>query len=320
MLAGRYTFTEKASMQMMPEARRSRVLSVLLVLFTLMSATACERMDRAEAIRVMNEGLEAYQLGQTIEAVRFLKEAGQIDPSYAEPPYYLAQLYHMKLEEPDNAIHYYREALTRDEDNPQIAYRLGSVMSDQSKWEESETYLRQAVTNKPDFAKAWFRLGLAQNAQRNYVEAVESYMKSIEANARMKMDDDDPGGAAYHALGDLYIRFSLFDKAVQVYENALENNPDVPRLHMGLGVALLGTEDFAAAEEQFAKALEIEPTLTVALFNRGVALMRMGKNDAAVEAFESYSSRANMAEEGPQITAADGFVLQIRQAQEEEEK
>lgn len=307
-------------MQMMPVARRSRVVSAVLVLFSLMWLPACESMDRAEAIRVMNEGLEAYQLGQTIDAVRLLKEAGQIDPSYAEPPYYLGQLYHMKLEEPDNAVHYYREALTRDENNPQIAYRLGTVMADQGKWEESATYLSQAVANKPDFAKAWFRLGLAQNAERKYVEAVESYMKSIESNARMKMDEDDPGGAAYHELGDLYIRFKIFDKAVKVYDNAIENNPEVPRLLMGRGVAQLGAEDFAAAEQSFAEALKLAPSMTTALFNRGVALMQLGRTDEAVEAFETFSGQANPAEQGAQITAADGFVLQIRQSQKEEEE
>jgi superkiller protein 3 len=303
-------------MQMMPQARRSRVVGVLVALVALATIVGCESMDRAEAIRTMNKGLEAYRLGNTIEAVGLLKQAGDTDPSYAEPPYFLGQLYHMKLDEPDNAMHYYREALTRDDDNPQIAYRLGTVMSEQGKWDEAQTYLTQATTNKPDFAKAWFRLGLAQNAERAYPDAVESYMKSIESNARMKMDEEDPGGAAYHALGDLYIRFALFDKAIKVYENGLENNPDVPRLLMGLGVAQLNAEKYAEAESSFASALENDPSMSTAVFNRGVALMQLGRTDDAVKAFEEYSVRANPEKEMAQITAAQGFVQQIREAQE----
>ncbi len=307
-------------MQMMPMARRLRVVGALAACLVVLILAGCGSMDRAEAIRTMNEGLEAYQLGDTIEAVGLLKQAGQTDPSYAEPPYYLGQLYHMKLEEPDNAIHYYREALTRDEDNPQIAYRLGTVMSQQGKWEEAETYFTQATTNKPDFAKAWFRRGLAQNAQRKYTDAVDSYMESIKANARMKMDEEDLGGAAYHALGDLYIRFKLFDKAIKVYENGLENNADVPRLHMGLGVAQLNAEQYAEAEKSFSAALAADASLSTAVFNRGVALMQLGRTEDAVAAFEDYSVRANPENEQAQITAAQGFVQQIREANEAKEE
>jgi superkiller protein 3 len=319
-VVGTSPFKEKASMQMMPMARRLRVVGTLVALVALMSIVGCESMDRAESIRTMNKGLEAYQLGNTIEAVGLLKQAGQTDPSYAEPPYYLGQLYHMKLDEPDNAMHYYREALTRDEENPQIAYRLGTVMSEQGKWEEAQTYLSKATVAKPDFAKAWFRLGLAHNAERQYPEAVEAYMKSIESNARMKMDEEDDGGAAYHALGDLYIRFELFDKAIQVYENALENNEDVPRLRMGLGVAQLNAEKYAEAESNFSKALELDGSMSTAVFNRGVAFMQLGRTEDAVKAFQEYSDRANPEKESAQITAAQGFVQQIKEAQEAAEE
>jgi len=97
-------------------------------------------MDRAEAVSSMNKGLEALNSGSSLDAVRHLKEAGQIDPTYADPPYYLGQVYHRKLSELDNAELWYREALSRDGENPQIAYQLGTVLTDQEKWGESISY------------------------------------------------------------------------------------------------------------------------------------------------------------------------------------
>ena len=109
-----------------------RMVKIVLAVSLVWFVAGCNSMDRADSVRTMNKGLEAYKLGRTMEGVRLLKEAAQKDPTYADPPYFLGQLYHMKLEELDNAERYYREAIERAPDNPQIAYRLGMVLADQS--------------------------------------------------------------------------------------------------------------------------------------------------------------------------------------------
>lgn len=315
-----------ASKLMMPRPRRTLVTTLVLAAALLFGG--CESMDRAESVRQMNKGLEELALGRTVDAVRYLKEAGTTDPTYAEPAYYLGQIYHIKLSELDNAERHYREALERDSENPQIAYRLGSVLSDLNKWDEAETFFQQAVNKDPEFAKAWFRLGLAREVQGNYAGAVDGYMKSIESNARMRMDDDDPGGAAYHALGDIYIRFGMYDKALQVYENGILNNdidsrPMRPaRLYQGKGVAQLKAEKFTEAASSFKKALEIDPTMSTAIFNLAVAHMAMQNTAEAVSGFEQFTARADPAKDEARIIAAEGFIQQIREkaeAQEEEE-
>ena len=298
----------------------NRLGGALLMALLMMGATACQSMDRAEAVRRMNEGLEAYQTGRTIDGVKLLKEAAQIDPTYAEPDYYLGQLYHFKLGEPTNAERHYQQALERDTENAQILYRLGMVLAEQGKHDEAVGPLMRAVEKKPDFAKAWFRLGLSREAEGQYADAVDAYMKSIEADARMKMDEEDPGGAAYHALGDLYIRFGFFDKAVKVYENAIENNEDVPRLHSGKGVAQLKLKRFPEAKASFEDALAIDEGQTTAIFNLAVAQMAMGETAQAVDGFEQFTVRADPAKDEARIVAAQGFVQQIKEASEAGEK
>lgn len=305
-----------ASILKMPRVRRGLIAVVLASVAWL---SACESMDRAEAVRTMNKGLEALQLGHTVDAVRYLKEAQATDATYAEPAYYLGQIYHMKLSELDNAERYYREAADRDPENAQIAYRLGSVLADLNNPDEAERAFSLAVTKDPAFAKAWFRLGLAQQTQGKYAEAVDSYIKSIEANARMRMDDSDPGGAAYHALGDVYIQFGFNDKALQVYENGIENNdldsrPNKPaRLYQGKGVALLKARKFPEAAAQFEKALELDGTMSTAIFNLAVAHMAMNETEKAVTGFEQFTQRADPSKDEARIVAAEGFMQQIKE-------
>jgi tetratricopeptide (TPR) repeat protein len=305
--------------------RRTAIYCCILVLFT--ALTACKSMERAESIRRMNEGLEAVDRGATLDSVRLLKEASQTDPTYADPPYYLAQIYHMKLSEPKNAERFYREALDRDETNPQIAYRLGMVLTDQAQWEDAMGHFRQAVTNKKDFAKAWFRLGLVQEKLRQHAEAVESYGSAIRNDARMKMDKEDPGGAAYHALGDLYVRFGFHDKALQVYENGIQNNTydadgdgtdenKVPQLLTGKGVALLKLARYPEAEGVLKQSLELDPSQTAATFNLAVAHHAQTRSPEAVSLLENFLKRADRVEDSARIVAAQGLLQQIQESLE----
>ncbi len=284
---------------------------------TVIALSGCHSMDRAEAVSEMNKGLEALEGGRTLDAVRHLKEASTIDPEFAEPPYYLGQIYHRKLSEPDSAEQNYREAMSRDETNPQFAYQLGTILQEQNKHSDAIAYLKKATEAKPDFAKAWFRLGLSFDFEKDYSSAIDAYSKSIHANARMRMDKEDKGGAAYHALGDLYNRFGFYDHALKVYSNALENNPDVPRLLSGEGVAQLKLKRFPEAEASFTKALEIDPSQTTAIFNRGVAYMAEGATDKAVQGFEEFVSRADSERDEARIVAAQGFIQQIREKAKE---
>lgn len=282
-------------------------------LVMVLSSMGCTSMDRAESVSEMNKGLEALEGGRTMDAVRHLKEAGQIDPTYAEPPYYLGQIYHRRLNEADNAEQAYRNAQTRDEENPQIAYQLGTVLQERGQHSDATAHFKKAVDIKPDFAKAWFRYGLSLEDSGMYTEAIDAYMKSINANARMRMDKESKGGEAYHALGDLYNRYGFFDHAVKVYENGLENNKDVPRLHLGLGVAQLKLKRFEDAERNFRRSLELDPSLTTAVFNLAVAHMAMGRTKEAVEGFDSFAARADQERDAARIVAAQGFIMQIRE-------
>lgn len=293
--------------------------SMIAALIVAGGLTGCESMDRAEAVRLMNDGLDALERGSTSDAVRLLKEAQTRDTTYAEPAYFLGQVYHVRLNELDNAERYYREASDRDPENPQIAYRLGTVRAERGDHSSAVASFSTAVAKDPEFAKAWFRLGLSQEAQGNYADAVDAYNKSIRADARMRMDEKDPGGAAYHALGDVYIRFGFNDKALQVYENGILNNNVESRtakpaqLYQGKGVALLKAHKFPEAAAEFKRALELDSTMSTAVFNLAVANMAMNNTEEAVAGFQQFNARADRATDGARIVAADGFIQQIKQ-------
>lgn len=290
-----------------------RYLVALLVGTLLVLSVGCNQ-DRALAVREMNKGIEAFQSGKSMTAVRHLTEAAEADPTFAEPSLYLGQLYHQRLKELDNAEQAYRDALSRKPDDAKTLYKLGSVLSDKGDHEMAVEELSRAVEIDEDHARAWFRLGLSQQALTEYPAAVESFSKSIRANPRMKMDEDDPGGAAYHALGDLYLRYGFYDKALDVYDNALLNNEDVARLNAGRGVAQLKLERYEDAAESFERAIEQDPSHVPATFNLAVVHNQLGQHDAAIEVLEQYLGRSA---DQARRSAAQGLLQELRTAKEE---
>lgn len=291
------------------------VMSGLVVLGFVVAG--CDQ-DRAIAVQRLNEGLKAYEQGQTVKAVEKMKEAAQADADFAKPHYQAAQLYEMDLNEPAEAEQHYRQALDIEPDNSEFSYGLGRVLAAQDDYAGAVKAFQKTIDADEKHAKAWFRLGLAQRALGEHAKAVESFMESIKANARLKMDEDDPGGAHYHALADLYVQFGFFDKALEVYENGIQNNSESPRLFQGRGVAQLELERFSDAAESFEKALELDSTAATAFFNLAVAHEKLDRPKAAMEALQKFQDYAERSKNQARIAAAQGMMQDLEKQMEED--
>lgn len=289
-----------------------RGVRVLLIAFALVTLAACSQ-DRALAVREMNLGIEALEGGRAMDAVRQFKEAAKHDSTYAEPLYFLGQVYHLRLKDYDNAEKYYREVLELSPENPQYLYRLGAVLAEQGKHEQAIAELRKSVQYKEDYARAWFRLGLSQEEAGKYPDAVDSLMKSIHANPRLRMDKEDRGGEHYHALGDLYVRFGLYDSALKVYENGIQNNADVARLYHGRGVAQLHLKRYADAAASFEKTLQLQSGHPTGVFNLAVAHQALGQDAQAISVLETFLGTGTKDADPARLLAAEGLLQQLRE-------
>ncbi len=242
--------------------------------------------DRTAAVRELNNGLAAFSAGDSSEAVAFMEAALQADPTFSEAAYYQGQVYQVRVGDLEAAARSYRRALDIDGDNPRYAYRLGHVLAEQGDHEGAIRNFEIAVLNDPEYARAWFAKGLSEDAAGQFTDAIDSYARAIEINPRLRMDESDPGGEHYHALGDLYLRFRLFDHAAQVYENGARNNVSSPRMSHGHGVALMQLGQFEEAARSFEDTLKLDSRHGSANFNLAVAHNSQGNRDAAIKQLE----------------------------------
>lgn len=109
---------------------------------------------------------------------------------------------------------------------------------------------------------------------------------------------------ALHRLGELYLAKRDFDQAIQKFDEALEGDPRNAQLYNDLGAAWLekgkaetdktggkSAEELARAHNNLNKALEINPGLLEALFNRAFARQRLRLTSQAAEDWRNYLTR-----------------------------
>ena len=97
---------------------------------------------------------------------------------------------------------------------------------------------------------------------------------------------------AHTTLADAYLRAGRNDDAIAQYQLALTAQPDrasyvvLPKVLINLGMAQLARRDYAAAEEAFEQAHQLQPGLLHPLFGLGIANLALGRVAAAVSWLE----------------------------------
>ncbi len=117
--------------------------------------------------------------------------------------------------------------------------------------------------------------------------------------------DEHPGAESHHAAGRFYLADGQLDKAVGHLEAALRQRPDDAQVRSDLGAALLergrrelqddepgrAFASLAQALEQINKALQLNPDLLEALYNKALTAQYMKAPEEARQAWRNYLAR-----------------------------
>jgi CHAT domain-containing protein len=115
----------------------------------------------------------------------------------------------------------------------------------------------------------------------------------------------NPTPAVHHGLGKVYLAKKDFDKAINEFDEALKGDPKNAQLYSDLGAAWLekgkldregkepgkGMEELGRSLENLNKALELNPTLLEALFNRALCRHYLMLSQQAAEDWREYLKR-----------------------------
>jgi tetratricopeptide (TPR) repeat protein len=145
-----------------------------------------------------------------------------------------------------------RKGLERDQDDPELLFRLGASLERERKIGESEAAFERLLKVRADHAPGMNYLGyMWADRGENLPRALELIRKAVEL---------DPSNGAYlDSLGWVYFRLGKLDKAEENLRIASTLNPDDATVEEHLGDLWHKKGDLARARESWRRALTLKP-------------------------------------------------------------
>jgi len=112
-------------------------------------------------------------------------------------------------------------------------------------------FYKKALEIKPDYAEAYYNMGIALRDNGDLNAAIDSYKKALE------IKPDYVG--AYFNTGNILKDIGDLEAAINSYKKALEIKPDYAEAYNNIGLILTDKGDLEEAINSYKKALEIKP-------------------------------------------------------------
>lgn len=154
------------------------------------------------------------------------------------------------------AIDHYKKALDLEPDNPEVltanvrgwneAIRLAPLVA------ENHVGLAHALQLKKDF----------DSAEEEYKQALKLSPNNAAAKEGLKSLEQDKQASKASKYLELALKLQeqgKYDEAIKEYVQAVEINPNDPKLHYNIGTAFQGKSDFDHAKKAYKKALDLDP-------------------------------------------------------------
>jgi len=171
------------------------------------------------------------------------------------------------------------EALIKDFPNSPLLYNIrASCYKANAQMDASIKDYEKAITLKPDYAEAYYNLGVTLRELGQIDAALKSYEKALA------IKHEYPG--AHNNLGTILLDLGSLDSAVDHFEWAVAFKPDYAEAHNNLGVALQNLGLMDKAVKSYEKATTFKPDYIGAHNNLGNIFKELKQLDAAVKSYE----------------------------------
>lgn len=240
------------------------------------TATALVRLlegRRDRSLKIKDQALlgECYLVvGRYDDAVTTLEPVLEKKPTLAvRKALGIAEFF---LKHDDRAGKLLEACLNEDAHNLEVLYYLGALHLRQGDVKVGEKYLRDLLALDPTNPNGQRLLGLSLVEHDGDPEEAVRYLEGAhEAGARI---DNFPC-----LMGSLYLRVGRTYQASQSFQSCLDENPDYPKAHLGLGLIADDQGQTREAIDQLERYLELakEPD-PAAIFRLGVAYLRSGQD------------------------------------------
>jgi len=172
-------------------------------------------------------------------------------------------------------------SLSVDANSAQSFYDKGLKELWQENWSAALTYFQKATEKNPDYAGAWFNLGVTYAELGRHQDAIEAYKQAI----RIKPDLANEH-YTHKNLGAAYSELGRWQDAIEAYKQVIRIKPDDAAAHYDLGVTYAELGRHQDAIEAYKQAIRIKPDFAEAHNNLGAAYGSLEHHQEAIEAYK----------------------------------
>jgi tetratricopeptide (TPR) repeat protein len=236
---------------------------------------------RLDASIVLANAARLHQSGQLGEAIEEYRRLLAADPDHVAARSNLGAAL-VQRGHYEEAVAEYRKALEKDKSNVDVRVNLALAFYKAQRLDEAASELERALRARPQHHKALVlladcRLRLGQ------------FHKVIEILAPLEPTAEKDHAIAY-LLGVALIKDDQAEKGKVLLDRILSQD-DSAEARLMLGTAYYGVRDYAAANDEFARAARLGPRLPSVHLHHGRTLMAMGSPEEAGAAFRRELAR-----------------------------
>ncbi|MDT7044228.1 tetratricopeptide repeat protein [Candidatus Nitronereus thalassa] len=204
-------------------------------------------------------GRHLAQQGRLEEAENAYQQAIELEPKLMHLQLEVGDFYLQRSNQPQKAIEAYESALELDVSHAGAHFGLGSALANTGKIEQAIQKFQEAGQLAPDNPLPFFALGRIHLMRKQFEDAHTAFTQSIYAQPKFVQ--------AYIARGDVSIIQERDTHALEDYEAARNISPNIPALHVKLGLLHERNKRFDQAVDSFRTAISLDPRQAIALNN-----------------------------------------------------
>ncbi|MEA1653185.1 tetratricopeptide repeat protein [Nitrospirillum sp. BR 11164] len=235
--------------------------------------------DQPVALHLL--GLALAQLGRAEAGLPFLRQAVEVAPGYAAAQSNLGNVL-QTLGRVAEAESHYRLALDAEPDRPDVLTNLGNALLAQGRAAEAAACQERALRLAPDLAAAASNLGTALLALDRPAAAIDAFRRAL-GGALLPHEVPDTRDPviidALCGLGEALRRDGHIFAGPPWLERAVALAPEQATAWNNRGRCLNDAGRYAAAGDSYARAIDLDPALATARFNRGLVDLQLGTLD-----------------------------------------
>jgi arylsulfatase A-like enzyme/Flp pilus assembly protein TadD len=235
------------------------------------------------------DAVAQYQDGDFLGAERTLQGVIAASPSFILAYTHLASMY-KETGRASDAVQLLERGLDKNRGNISLSSKLGIVLADSGQWRRAVPILEQCVARE-DFDPEKFNfLGIAYYQGGDFARAMRNYERALEL--------DRNNAAVFSNIGGVHLALAARDGrpqelalAEENFRKALAIDPRLFSAWNGLAIACKKSRRISDAIAHWRQALAIKPDYDLALINLGITLLEEGRAGEALDCFLDYREK-----------------------------